>query len=231
MMMVLDLIAQISATAAEDSTPTTVGEGTASSVVTPTFGPEAVAYGIGFLFLLAFLVMIIAWWRTWGWNKGKRLKKVRGLGLPNGSVRSILALLIVGGFVLFAFLGRGIVGDNEQFTAILAAWVTLTGAVTGFYFGARTGQTLDPDPKPGNEESEGTNQNDPKPGNEESDVAADSEPERADDAKRKPGTGLVPGATTGAVVGAVTGAVVGAAAGAAAVAASPDTEIEDERVE
>jgi hypothetical protein len=146
MMMVLDLIAQITATAAEEPTTTVAEEGTVGSVVTPTFGPEAVLYGIGLLFLLAFLVMLIAWIRTWGWNDADGRKKLRGLALPNGTVRSVLALLVVGGFILFAFVGRGIVGDNEQFTAILAAWVTLTGAVTGFYFGSRTGQTLDADP-------------------------------------------------------------------------------------
>jgi hypothetical protein len=147
MTMVLDLIVRITATAAEEPTTIPVGDGSAGSVVTPTFGPEAVLYGIGLLFLLAFLVMLIAWFRTWGWNDADGRKKLRGLALPNGTVRSVLALLVVGGFILFAFLGRGIVGDNEQFTAILAAWVTLTGAVTGFYFGSRTGQTLDAAPE------------------------------------------------------------------------------------
>jgi len=146
MNMALDVIAQIATAAAEEPTTTVAGEGTAGSVATPAFGPEAVLYGIGALFLLAFLVMLIAWIRTWGWNDADGMKKLRGLALPNGTVRSVLALLVVGGFILFAFVGRGIVGNNEQFTAILAAWVTLTGAVTGFYFGARTGQTLDADP-------------------------------------------------------------------------------------
>ena len=148
MMMVPNLVAQITATAADDPTTTVVGDATPGSVVTPTFGPEAVVFGVGLLFLLAFLVMVIAWFRTRGWNDEVGMEKLRGLALPRGTVRAVLALLVVGGFILFAFLGRGIVGDNEQFTAILAAWVTLTGAVTGFYFGARTGQTLDTAPSP-----------------------------------------------------------------------------------
>jgi hypothetical protein len=143
MVTIPHLIAQVSTTIAEGSTTTTAAEGT---VATPTFGPEAVAYGIGALFLLAVLIMVIAWIRTWKWNDKEGKEKLRGLALPSGTVRSVLALLVVGGFILFAFTGRGIVGDNEQFTAVLAAWVTLTGAVTGFYFGSRTGQTLDADP-------------------------------------------------------------------------------------
>ena len=158
-MRILYLIAQVSTAAATDSTTTTAGGGAAASVTTPTFSASTVAYGIGALFFLAFLAMVIAWWRTWGWNDVNGLKKLRALGLPNGTVRAVLALLVVGGFILFAFIGRGIVGDNEQFTAILAAWVTLTGTVTGFYFGARTGQTLDS----GTEKAGDEPPDDPKP--------------------------------------------------------------------
>jgi hypothetical protein len=35
------------------------------------------------------------------------------------------------------------VGDGDQYNAIFGAWVTLTGTVTGFYFGSRVGQNLD----------------------------------------------------------------------------------------
>ena len=134
MVKLFDLIAQAS---------TSGEEGTTSSVNTPDFGPEAVLIGIGVLFGLAFLAMGVAWWPTWGWNDEDCQKKLRGLALPSGTTRSILALLIVGGFVLFAFIGRGVVGDNEQYTAVFGAWVTLTGTVTGFYFGSRVGQTLE----------------------------------------------------------------------------------------
>jgi len=166
MVKLSQLIAQVSTTIAEGSTTATAAEGT---VVTPEFGPWAVAIGIGVLFFLAVLVMVIAWIRTWGWNDTEGRKKLRGLALPNGTVRSVLALLVVGGFILFAFTGRGIVGDNEQFTAVLAAWVTLTGAVTGFYFGSRVGQTLDTNTKP-------------LPGNGEAAAGAEPAPEPEDDA-------------------------------------------------
>ena len=160
MVKMFHLLAQTPTTVAGDATTTTAAEGT---VVTPEFGPWAVALGIGILFFLAVLVMVIAWIRTWGWNDTEGRKKLRGLALPNGTVRSVLALLVVGGFILFAFTGRGIVGDNEQFTAVLAAWVTLTGTVTGFYFGSRVGQ-----PNPNTQ---------PLPGNGEAAAGAESAPE------------------------------------------------------
>jgi hypothetical protein len=133
-MGVLYLIAQ---------TTTGAESGTSGSAVTPTFSAWAVALGIGVLFGLAFLAMVITWIRTWGWSKEEDVKKLRGLALPSGTTRSVLALLVVGGFVLFAFIGRGIVGDGDQYNAIFGAWVTLTGTVTGFYFGSRVGQNLD----------------------------------------------------------------------------------------
>ena len=54
-----------------------------------------------------------------------------------------LALLIVAAFVVFAFVGDELVTDKEMHATVLTAFVALTGSVTGYYFGARTGQTLD----------------------------------------------------------------------------------------
>lgn len=56
------------------------------------------------------------------------------LGLPKGSVRALLAVLIVGGFIVFLLLGSNIV----VFDKILSAFATLTGSVIGFYFGHRS---------------------------------------------------------------------------------------------
>ena len=91
----------------------------AESQVTPQdFNPPTVALGIGVLFGLAFLSMVIAWWRTWHWDDEEAVQKLRGLALPSGTTRSVLALLVVGGFVLFAFIG---------FTAVLGfIYVRLT---------------------------------------------------------------------------------------------------------
>jgi uncharacterized membrane protein required for colicin V production len=58
------------------------------------------------------------------------------LALPKGSIRAILGLLIVGEFINFLLFGSKIIGD--AFNSILAAFGTLAGAVTGFYFGARS---------------------------------------------------------------------------------------------
>lgn len=108
-----------------------------------SIGSLEIWVGLAVLLLFVGLLLSIAWWRSWKWNDPKGLGgRLRGLALPNGSVRATIAILVVGGFILFAFFGKGVVGDNQQFTAILGAWITLTGTVSGFYFGARAGQTL-----------------------------------------------------------------------------------------
>ena len=61
---------------------------------------------------------------------------LRGLGLPSGSVRAILALLIVGSFVNVLVFGGDVFGD--EFEQVITAFGTLAGAVTGFYFAGRT---------------------------------------------------------------------------------------------
>ena len=58
---------------------------------------------------------------------------LRGLNLPQGSVRSMLALLVVGTFVIFLILGH----EVDKFDSVVTAFGTLTGAVIGFYFAHR----------------------------------------------------------------------------------------------
>lgn len=60
----------------------------------------------------------------------------RGLGLPRGSIRSMLALLIVGSTINFLLFGENVAG--ERFDQVAAALSTLSGSVIGFYFGGRT---------------------------------------------------------------------------------------------
>ena len=61
----------------------------------------------------------------------------RALSLPRGSVRAILALVIVGSFVIFLVF-MPFLDDLEHLDKALVAFGTLSGAVTGFYFGGRT---------------------------------------------------------------------------------------------
>ena len=60
---------------------------------------------------------------------------LKGLNLPEGSVRAMLALLIVGSFVNVLLFGSSTLGDH--FEQVITAFGTLAGAVTGFYFAGR----------------------------------------------------------------------------------------------
>ena len=64
----------------------------------------------------------------------------RGLGMPRGSVRAILALLAVGSFINVLVFGAPHLGD--AYSATIAAFGTLTGSIIGFYFGNRTATPL-----------------------------------------------------------------------------------------
>ena len=69
---------------------------------------------------------------------------LKGLNLPQGSVRSMLALAIVGTYLNVLVFGGSIIG--EHYDTVLAAFSALTGSVLGFYFGSRKsvpGATLD----------------------------------------------------------------------------------------
>ncbi len=61
--------------------------------------------------------------------------QIRGLGLPNGSLRGLMALLILGSAVNFFLFGQAVSG--EYFGEVLAALSTLSVAVVSFYFAGR----------------------------------------------------------------------------------------------
>ena len=67
--------------------------------------------------------------------EGNALPPLKGLNLPEGSVRSMLALLILGTFLNVLTFGGCLLG--EHFNSVLAAFGTLAGSVLGFYFGSR----------------------------------------------------------------------------------------------
>ncbi len=60
----------------------------------------------------------------------------RGLNLPRGSVRSMLALLVVGAFVVFAIFGVEAF-DADGYQRVVTTLGTLAGPILGFYFGSR----------------------------------------------------------------------------------------------
>ena len=69
-------------------------------------------------------------------RKNGEPNEIRGLGLPRGSVRGMLALLIVGSTINFLLFGSEVVG--ESFGEVVGVLSTLSASVLGFYFGGRT---------------------------------------------------------------------------------------------
>ncbi len=61
--------------------------------------------------------------------------ELKGLALPAGSVRSMLALMTVGVFVVVATFGGAALGS--EYERVLTTLATLAGPVLGFYFGSR----------------------------------------------------------------------------------------------
>ena len=56
----------------------------------------------------------------------------------------MIAFLVVGAFVIFVFFGKeATCKDDELYRTVLTAFGTLTGAVTGFYFGGRGSEARD----------------------------------------------------------------------------------------
>ncbi len=68
-------------------------------------------------------------------RKADNSAPLRGLNLPRGSVRSMLALLVVSSLLLTVVFGSEPLGDGyNQAISILGA---LAGSILGFYFGSR----------------------------------------------------------------------------------------------
>ena len=87
-------------------------------------------------------------------NRGEAPTPKRGMGLPRGSTRSIIAVWVIGAFIIFVFFGREALAEavndpenastDDIYEKVLVSFTTLDAAISGFYFGARTGQTIDP---------------------------------------------------------------------------------------
>ena len=87
---------------------------------------------VGLIFLILLIAPIYAIKRS----KSEDSATLKGLNLPEGSVRAILALLIVGSFVNVLLFGPNLLGNH--FEQVVTAFGTLAGAVTGFYFAGRS---------------------------------------------------------------------------------------------
>ena len=70
----------------------------------------------------------------WGSDASENLK---GLNLPEGSIRAMLALMSVGSFIIVLVLGHDVAEMKDNYDQVVTAFGTLTGAIIGFYFGNR----------------------------------------------------------------------------------------------
>lgn len=94
------------------------------------------------LVILVFVVMpLYSWCVSKGAKSPAELPQRKGFNLPAGSVRSMIALLVVGSFVNFLIFGESVLATH--FDKILAAFGTLSGSVIGFYFGNRSAEPQD----------------------------------------------------------------------------------------
>jgi hypothetical protein len=110
------------------------------------------------VFVFIYVLTVV---RTWKWNSNPGFNSLRGLALPSGSIRGLIAFMVIGGFLVFAFFGVNIFPteitspdgtitkgyDASLFNTVLTAFGTLTGAVAGFYFGGRGAQPKPEEPK------------------------------------------------------------------------------------
>ena len=106
-------------------------DGDAINLATGDFVPLLVAESILLIITLVALPVYAAW-------KARTRNDVplKGLALPQGSVRSMVALTVVGSFVVFLVFGaRALPQEGSRFTEIVAALTGIAGTVVGFYFG------------------------------------------------------------------------------------------------
>lgn len=87
---------------------------------------------LAWLFLVGLLAPLYSWFAR---GKNTDISNLRGLNMPAGSVRSMLALMTVGSFVIVLVLGAPVLAENYE--NVLATFGTLTGSIIGFYFGSR----------------------------------------------------------------------------------------------
>ncbi len=91
----------------------------------------ALAQGVLLLIVLVGLPLLAT-------QQAKKLSNpapAKGLNLPQGSVRSMLALTSVGSFVVVVAFGASALGDS--FELVVTTMSAFAGPILGFYFGSR----------------------------------------------------------------------------------------------
>ena len=114
-----------------------------SQTATKWFDPALLWTEVGLLILILLVAPIYAV------SRSKTEVPFRGLNLPEGSIRAMLALLIVGSFINVLLFGTSMLGEN--FEQVVTAFGTLAGAVTGFYFAGRASSEGNHPPPPAEE--------------------------------------------------------------------------------
>ncbi len=78
------------------------------------------------------------------------VKELRGLNLPRGSVRAMLALWIVGSYIIVLVFAALDPNKNGTLDTVITAFGPLVGATIAFYFAGRSAS-----PHPNNDKSNG----------------------------------------------------------------------------
>ena len=102
-----------------------------SSIAQGNIWPLVLAEGI-LLFITLVVLPLYAAWKA----QARQDLPLKGLALPQGSVRSMLALTVVGSFVVFLIFGGVSLPSGTRFTEIVAALTGIAGTIVGFYFGS-----------------------------------------------------------------------------------------------
>lgn len=91
---------------------------------------------------VAISLLVLAGLPLMAYCVGRAPGELRGLGLPRGSVRGMLALWMVGSYLLFLvfapYLATTEKFSDEVVDSVLKAFGPLVGAVLAFYFAARS---------------------------------------------------------------------------------------------
>lgn len=90
---------------------------------------EPLYWGLGALALIFLIVYLSALLRAVNWSQDEeaypRLPPLKGLGLPEGSIRGLIALLVIGSFIIFLFFGKPVVSTVTLEPMILNGAVVL----------------------------------------------------------------------------------------------------------